>query len=412
MRAYNLFNKIQNSSLLSFIICSVFTVIAEILSLIAHKLNGGLSVCINDFSSILINVIPYVFCYFIIQYFTTDKRWFKSFWGVLCLLLFSTAYGSSISFIIGILTALFCAFFFEKFSAFVSLPITVVCSVIFGLCFKYISDAANNLQMNVAYSISGKGIITAVLFGVISAALSLFGNNSFADLFFYKSYGGTAIINDELVTGIKDLVAGGYNGELVSELLTGHYFLLFALAGIAFSLADELKSTQKVCLIIVAVSAVISGNIQLLILFIFLEGWHMYFSIMLMSALSFIAANLLKIQSAYLFSGSIIELFANIDKPVYLIFTGLVFVAIGFFTAKYSCLKFGISDSLNTYVPSRLNKLVNSLGGIVNIIKITDDIVEVRNPKLINNFEIDCEIKGNSVKINDEKIEELKEYIQ
>jgi phosphotransferase system glucose/maltose/N-acetylglucosamine-specific IIC component len=266
--------------------------------------------------------------------------------------------------------------------------------------------------MSIAYTISNKSTISSILFGALTTLLAIFDNKSFAELFFYKSYGGIIINGDNVITGIKDLVENGYSGELISNYLSGHYFLLFALVGIAVALSDEIKDKQKICLIVVTVATVLTGNISLLVLFLFFESWHLYLSVILLSALSFLASSLLDMKIGYMFNGGIIELILNINKPVYLFVGGLVFVAIGFFVAKYSHLKFGISDSLNIYIPSRLNNLVNSLGGIINIVKLNDDTIEIRNPKLVNNFELDCEIRENLVKLDSNKIGELKEYIK
>lgn len=412
MRAYIIFNKIQNSSLIAFFICSIILLISAVLQLIGLYAHGSTALLINDFSSAFIRIQPYVFCCFITQYNTTEKRFFKSFWSVLCLLILSTAYGDSVSFIGGIIVALFCSFFFERFNKYISLSVTIITALIFGLLLRNTAPFFTDFQMTAAYTISAKGIISTVLFAVINTALTVFDNNSFENLFFYKSYGGTLVSGNEVITGIKDLFESGYNGELISDYLTGHFFLLFALLGIALALSDELKSAQKICLITVTVCAVFSGNMSLLLLFLFFESWHIFFSAVLLSALSYLSASLLDIRVGYLLDGGIFEMILNINKPVYLIVGCLVFVAIGYFCAKYTSLKFGISDRLNVYIPTRLNRLVHSLGGIVNIIKINDDTVEVRNPKLVNNFEIDCEIRENIIKINDEKIKELKEYIE
>lgn len=411
MRAYFLFNKIQNSSLISFIISSIFLAVAALLQLLGLAVGERADVILNDFSTILLRLIPYVFCAFITSYFTTDRRLIKTFWAVFCLIMLSTAFNGNISFIAGIITAAACSFFFESFNKPVSFSITFISAVILGILLNTVSDFFSNIQMSVAYSISGKGILSSILFAVISTFLSLFGNNSFMDLFFYKSYGGTIISNDEVITGIKDLAANNYDGELISTYMTGHFFILFALVGITLCLGDELKKGQRLCLIITAVCAVLSGNFSLLLLFIFFESWYLFFSVILISALSYAAAVLLDIRISYALDGGIIEMLLNIDKPVYLAVCGLVFIAIGYFTAKFSVLKNGISDFLNIYIPDRLNKLVSALGGIVNIIKIKENTVEVRNPKLVNNFDIDCEIRENVVKVNDNMISELKDYL-
>lgn len=412
MRVYSVFNKIQNSSLTAFVICAVFNLIAEMLSYFSINVQNMASLILNDFSNILLILQPYVFCYFIVWYFAAEKKLFKAFWTVICLALFSTAYGGEMSFFVGIIAGILCVCIFDRFGKIIYLILTPSAAVIFGLLLRNISDISSNITMKLANSISGKGVLSAILFGLITAALSLFGSFGFGDLFFFKSYGGVQIINDEIITGIKDLVENGYDGELISDFLSGHYFILFALVGIAFSLFDELKGAQRLCLIVVTIASLLSGNISLLVLFLFLESPHIYVSFTFISALSYLCASLLDIRAPYLLNGGFLELLFNLYKPLYLFAGGIVFVAIGYFSAKYSTLKFGISDCLNTYIPTRLNKLVDSLGGVVNIVKLHDDFVEVRNPKLVNNFELECEIRENRIKISNESLESLREYFK
>ena len=42
---------------------------------------------------------------------------------------------------------------------------------------------------------------------------------------------------------------------------------------------------------------------------------------------------------------------------------------------------------------------MSSLGGVQNIIRISNDLIEVRNPKLINEIDLKCEVKENQIKI-------------
>lgn len=411
MRAYNLFNKIHNSAILPFIICSVLLVLGEFLLLAGNSLGGKAQVVMTGFSQLWDKIIPYIFCYFICLSFSRGRRWFRAFWSVLCLAVFATAFGGSISFFAGILMAIFCSFFFNRYGAFTAFTVTAASSVIFGIFFYSVSDFMSNAQMTLAYAVADKGLISSVLFGVISKFMSLFGAESFDGLFFFKSCGGTLVADGNVITGVKDIFESADASVLLSRFMSGHFFFLFALAGIMLSLSEELKSAQKISLFVTFCSALLSGNVSLTMFFIFLESPWLFLTALFLSGLSYCAGSLLDIRTGYLFNGGLVEMLMNIDKPVYLIFGGLVFVAMGYFSAKYSVLKFGSSDCLNTYIPSRLNKLVNSLGGIVNIVKVKDDTVEVRNPKLVNNFDIDCEIRENIVKIDDEKIRELKDYL-
>lgn len=412
MRAYNLFNKIHNSALLAFIISSVFILIAELLQLLGYHISNEADIVLLNFSQLLLKLVPYVFCYFISMHFTNSERWLKAFWAVVCLCVFETASGISISFFAGIVAALMYSYFFERFNKYISFSVTLLSSVVFGLAMSYLGDIFKDILMGAARFVSDKGLVTAVLFSVISTVLCLFGSNSFNELFYYKSYGGTIVKDDNVITGIKDLFENGYSGEQLADYMTGHYFLLFVILGVMLALADELKAVQKICLLITMLCSFISGDISLALFFVFLESPFLFILITIISAICHVTAHLLDIRMGYLFSGSIVEMFGSIDKPVYFFVCAVVFVAIGYFVTRYSNIKAGISDCLNIYIPTRFNHLLNALGGIVNVIKVNDDVAEVRNPKLVNTFDLKCEIRENLVKVEDDEIKELGEYLQ
>lgn len=411
MRAYSFFNKIHNSSLLAFIISSAFIVIAELLQLLGYYIGDGADVVLLNFSQLLLRLVPYIFCYFITMYFTNGERWLKAFWAVICLCVFATASGIQLSFFAGIAAALMYSYFYEHFNKYISFSVTLISSVLVGLAMSYLGDVLKDLLMSMARFVSDKGIVTAVLFSVISTILSLFGSNSFNELFYYKSYGGTMVKDDNVITGIKDLFENGYSGEQLADYMTGHYFMLFVILGVMLALADELKAVQKVCLLITMLCSFVSGNISLALLFIFIESPFLFILITIISAVCSVTSHLLDIRMGYLFSGGIAELFTSLDKPVYFFVCAVVFVAIGYFVTRYSNVKAGISDCFNTYIPTRFNHLLGALGGIANIIKISDDVAEVRNPKLVNTFDLKCEIRENLVKVEDEKLKELGEYL-
>ena len=347
MRAYNLFNKIHNSALLAFIISSVFILIAELLQLLGYHISNEADVVLLNFSQLLLKFVPYVFCYFISMHFTNSERWLKAFWAVVCLCVFETASGISISFFAGIVAALMYSYFFERFNKYISFSVTLLSSVVFGLAMSYLGDIFKDILMGAARFVSDKGLVTAVLFSVISTVLCLFGSNSFNELFYYKSYGGTIVKDDNVITGIKDLFENGYSGEQLADYMTGHYFLLFVILGVMLALADELKAVQKICLLITMLCSFISGDISLALFFVFLESPFLFILITIISAICHVTAHLLDIRMGYLFSGSIVEMFGSIDKPVYFFVCAVVFVAIGYFVTRYSNIKAGISDCLN-----------------------------------------------------------------
>ena len=61
-------------------------------------------------------------------------------------------------------------------------------------------------------------------------------------------------------------------------------------------------------------------------------------------------------------------------------------------------------------IPKNLKETVSALGGVQNIIKFSDTSIEVRNPKLVDEISLDCEIKENIIKIEKDIVDNLKEY--
>ena len=54
---------------------------------------------------------------------------------------------------------------------------------------------------------------------------------------------------------------------------------------------------------------------------------------------------------------------------------------------------------------------MNSLNGnIMRKIRFSDTSIEVRNPKLVDEISLDCEIKENIIKIEKGIVDNLKEY--
>lgn len=415
MRFFKGINKLQSASLFAFIFCSVFLVIGELLQLIGSTANFENEIIFYNFSKLLYDLMGYAFCYFVTYRLANKKSAFSAFWAVLCLAVFYTAlsslYESSSVYFTGIIMAVLCAFCFNKLDKTLAMSLTMICSILFGVLFGFLLEYWDNFVMWLSNLISGKGYFSPVLFSIADNILSLFGIDSLKDMMFYKSYGGSLIYEGEIVTGVKDLFSAGYTGELVSSYLSGHYFLLFALVGISASLFNNLKGIQKYILAVVAVSAVISGDISILLLFLFFESPFVFLSVLFIGALAYLSAFILDLGIGYIFSGGIIELIMYMDKAVYLLAGGIVFIAIGYFVYKFCYEKHGISDCLNTYIPTRLNSIVNALGGIRNIVRYKNDALEVRNPKLIDTVAIECEIDENIIKSKDIRFLELKEYL-
>ncbi len=415
MKLFEKFNRLQSGLLIPFVFASILIVATEIFNLISPIVNDYFAAGIHSFTDLFSNLIVYIFCYFLTVYLTDGKKWLKGFWCVICFAFFQTAfyavYDVGIYYLAGLLISVFISFLFNRYGISISMAVSIIFSITFGIVSGYVFEYFENFLMTVSLAVSGKGVFSSALFSAIDSIFTLLGVDNFRDLFFYKSYGGSQLIDGNIVTGIKDLFNSGYNGDLVSAFLSGHYYLLFGVSGICVSMMSKLKNAQKTVLIIMTVSSVISGDLTYLFLFILLESPFLFLSVIFISVLSFVSAYLLKLSIGYVFNGGIIEMIINSDNYVYLLAGGVVFFTIGYFLFKFSNEKHGISDCINIYIPTRLSSTVEALGGIENLIRFNGNKLEVRNPKLINTVKIDCEINENIVESNNEKFIELKEYL-
>lgn len=417
MRLFKTFNRLQTAMLLPFLVCSVFVAVAEIMQLIC--IYTGLAAeaknVLVSFSNSLYVLTGYVFCYYITLKLTNGKQAFKAFWSVMCFALLSTAANSFVSgmplFIFGIITGLLCSFCFNRFGTVLAFAATLITCVILGILSGLASDSWNNFIMELSGFISDKAYFSPVLFGVIDNIFSLFNIDTFREMIFNNSYGGSVLMGDEIVTGVKDMLKSGYSGKLVSAYLSGHYFLLFSLSGISAALFFDLKGIQRYVLLATAVCAVISGNLTFLLLFLFLESPFLFAAVLILAGGAYLAAYVIDLGMGYLSGGGIAEMIIYSDKLVYLLAGGVVFVAIGYFVYKFVYEKHGISDCCNVYIPTRLNGFVTALGGMSNIIRYKDGGIFVRNPKLVDTVTVECEIDENFIKTDDERLDELREYL-
>lgn len=415
MKVYEKFNNIKKSLLFPFLFGSIFISIGEILQLAELKSFNTIETVFENFSQLLYKLIPYFFCYYFAVMPRRGKKFFSGIWSVLCLAVFSTAFrslsGSQITIFSGIFVGFIIYYIFRHIEKkYLSLSLTFISCLLLGLLFGFLYEYFYDFNMSLSKFISDKGIISSVLFGIFNTVYSVFDSNTFADMFFNKSFGGSVLIENDLVTGVKELLSSGYEGKLISTYLSGHYYLLFATVGVCIALIANKKGIQRKVLFVISVATVLSGNLTLAFVFLFFESPAILISLVVVSALSYASAYLIDLGAGYLHSGGIFEMFVYHGEVVYLLAGGTVFLVIGYFVCRYCCEKYGISDCFNIYYPDRLKYLVNALGGEDNIIRFKDSNVEVRNPKLVNTIILSCEINENVVTSDSASLKQLREY--
>lgn len=415
MRIYENFNKTQNYLIIPITVGSILIALGELLTLISQNSGGSIQTVLINFSQLSSNLLPYAFCYFFAVSAVNGKRWLVGSWSVLCLAVFITAYkavsAGETSLVFGLIIGAVIWFTHKYFNSSITfIAISAVISILLGLALGYTYDAFVNFNMDLSSFISGRGLLSGALFASVKTVNTLFDSDVFQNMFFYKSYGGSFFVNGEIVTGVKDLFAVMPNAKEVSAYLSGNYYLLFSVTGMSLAMLSNLKGAHKTALIVALSCMLLSGNLSVILLFFLLESPALLVAVILISVLSYVSAYIINVGAGYLYGGGIIEMFMYNSNRVYLIAGSIVFLAIGYFVYKYCYEKYGISDCYNIYIPTRLNRVVDALGGIKNIVRFKEDYVEVRNSQLVDNLRLECEINENIVRSPDKAVNELKEY--
>lgn len=416
MRIFTNFNKLHTALLLPFVICSVFAIASELLLIASDYFDAQLSVALTVFSYLFDILCGYAFCTFATAKFAKGKILFKALWSIFCLIIIETSiysFGNIVnkSYFLGLLVGILCGLCFNRLDDITAYIITFFVSLTLGILIGFSLEYYNDFVMMLASLTSNKGGFSSIIFSSFNYLFKLLGSNDFENMIFTKSYGGSMFFGSELVTGVKELFAKGYTGQLVSTYLSGHYYLLLSIFGIGIGMMTSLRKSQKIALIFTIASALISGRIEIAILFFLLESPFLFISVLLLSVISYFISYVLKLSVGYVNNGGLIELILGFNNGLYIIVGGVIFIALGYFVYKYCYEKYGISDCLNIYIPTRLNGVVKALGGIKNIVRFKGNDLEIRNPRLIDNLSISCEIDGNIVKSSQEEFLELKEYL-
>ena len=380
MNSYKYLNKFKNTMLVALALSSVIALISQGLVYIGEKFNNASF--FDNISNTLISFIPLCFSFFITFYLSDGRKTYKAFFVLFCTFLFYSVFTQSQSFVFSLLISLLAYYCFKNLNLITGSLLILLCSVIFAVLFTYLYDYYKNLIMVISTFISNKGNLSSALFGLLNTVLSAFDVSSFSDMFYYKSFGSSTVIGTNVISGAINLFKNDISSNSVNMYLSGHSYLIF-----------------------------LFGNVNYFLFYIFIESPYMFFSICVMASLCYFSAAIIQISSGFIYGGGIFEILLNSDKYVYLITGSIVFVAIGYFVSKYFYEKYGVSSCFNIYIPKRLRKTVSSLGGVQNIIRISNDLIEVRNPKLINEIDLKCEVKENQIKIDLNKISDLKEYL-
>ena len=410
MNIYNYFNKLKNAMLISLGITSIIFAFKAFFDFLAFKTNNEI-ISFKNLSFCLAFFAPLAISFFTTFYLIDGRKTFKALFTLFCTFIFYSVFTQSKSYFFAVLISLLAYYCYKNLNFVTASLLLLSSTLIFAVLCTYLYDVYNNLIMGICAFVSNKGNISSAMFGFVNTLLSPLDFSSFENMFYYKSFGSTQVINNNsIVSGAINIFKNNINSQAVITYLSGHSYLIFLIIGVFSSLIKELKGIEKAVLCIIVASSILCGNVTIFMFFILLESPYLFLSLCVISSLGYFCASIVKISVGFSFGGGIIEIFINADKYVYLITLGIVFTAIGYFVTKYFYEKYGISSLLNIYIPKNLKNTVSALGGVQNIIRFSDTSIEVRNPKLVDEISLDCEIKENIIKIEKDIVDNLKEY--
>ncbi len=405
----NLFLKLKNLPLFlsaAFFFTAGTLIIINLITLIPSKQISALN---EGFNSAITALFAFTACVMINWMATKNTK--KAVAAGYCVLLFDavlfTLCAVHISFILSIVLSLLLLFFFEKYNLLPAFCISALISFSAALVIGLSYDLLFSLLKSLCDILKGRG----ALFGAVSNVYSLLFSENLSKLFYHKDYSGTAFVNSKVVSGVIDVFkvqkVAGLN---VSKYLSGKYFVnIFVSTGLFLLLYQKLEKEMKTAFVLCFALAFLFGDVRLLALFVLVYNPIMYFGYLLLIIVSYLTAYFLDIRIAFLKAGSLFELFKYIEKPVYFIITGLVIMVLTYFIESLILSKFDFHSK--SFLPRNVKKLIDALGGRKNIEKLTDNMLYVKNPNLINILNIDCDIKGNAITLHSDELELIKEYV-
>ena len=331
MNIYNYFNKLKNAMLISLGITSIIFAFKAFFDFLAFKMNNEI-ISFKNLSSCLAFFAPLAISFFTTFYLIDGRKTFKALFTLFCAFVFYSVFTQSKSYFFAVLISLLAYYCYKNLNFVTASLLLLSSTLIFAVLCTYLYDVYNNLIMGISSFVSNKGNISSAMFGFVNTLLSPLDFSSFENMFYYKSFGSTQVINNNsIVSGAINIFKNNINSQAVITYLSGHSYLIFLIIGVFSSLIKELKGIEKAVLCIIVASSILCGNVTIFMLFIFLESPYLFLSLCVISSLGYFCASIVKISVGFCFGGGIIEIFINADKYVYLITLGIVFTAIGYF---------------------------------------------------------------------------------
>lgn len=388
-----------------FIFSAVFLILGGILCSTPLVHTDGIRTLWRDYSPLIINAL---IIGFIVHYACKSSK--SSITAITSFMICDLAYFCFSGYHFGILFTViisYCAAkIISELNLFYAYTLTLIAGLLFGILLGVSYPLIKELLMEISAFFSGKG----ALFGALSNLYSITFGNDLMDIFYFNDYTGSAVIKDEIITGVKDFVTAENDAsELVSRYLSGKYLAnIFIPTGTYICIYKKLEKDELNAVTLSLILSALFGNNILFYAFVFFFNPIVYMGNLFAIFTGYLACTLIDICCGYVQEGSLIELIKYGDKWIYFILCGFVLTILSYFVTRLLIAKFDIRG--RRILPKAVKKIVAALGGEDNIERISNGKLYVKNPNLINILKIDCDIHENEVTMIYDEMNMLKEY--
>ena len=235
--------------------------------------------------------------------------------------------------------------------------------IIVGILLYFIWPIFQNAVYSLIKLVTAYKYAGTLLYGLIERILKPFGlNKVFCYPFWQTSLGGSEIINNNYITGAKNIFLAELTSSNVSmfnsniiRFMSGSFpFIIFGLPAGALAMYHTTEDSKKKALGIILlpsalVCMIVGVTEPLEYLFLFsaplLYGLHC-----ILAGISFLIMKLLKVAVGTIYSGGIIDFFFcgilqgnNKTNWIYAIILGVVYAAIYYFLFKFTIRKFKLN---------------------------------------------------------------------
>lgn len=166
-------------------------------------------------------------------------------------------------------------------------------------------------------------------FSIINTLFNTFGFYDYQNFIDFTGYGGSHLMNNEIVCGAINIFINNPASKVVSQFLTARCLLIYSLSGFAVSLGRK-----NMNIMIIAAIAIITGNYTVLLLaFLFLVPVY-YLLVLISSFICSFVSSAVGIKLGFYRSPSIFELLIHNDNKIYALVICVFVFCLSYYLAR------------------------------------------------------------------------------